>query len=228
MTHRILIVEDEPDMRRGLQDNLEFEDYEAVTTSNGNEGLRLAQREHFDLIILDIMLPGLDGMEVCRQLKQSGNETPVIMLTARGSEADRVEGLEIGADDYITKPFSLREMLARVKAILRRTSGEGQSALQQFAFGDVSIDFQRNQASKGGEALDLSMREFQMLRFMIENRNEILSREAFLREVWGYENFPNTRTVDNHIVKLRQKVEDDPEHPRHILTAPRQGYKFVP
>lgn len=228
MKKRILIIEDEPDMRRGLQDNLEFETYEVITTSNGNEGLRLALKESFDLILLDIMLPGIDGMEVCSQLKKNCNSTPIIMLTARGSESDKVKGLELGADDYITKPFSLRELLARIKALLRRATPEPAQSIEEARFGDVTVNFAHQKAQKGETPLELSVREFDILRLLIERQGEIVSREDFLRDVWGYDSFPATRTVDNHIAKLRQKVEDDPESPNHIITAHRQGYKFIP
>ncbi len=225
--NRILIIEDEPDMRRGLQDNLEFEGYECVSTANGREGLRLALKEKFDLILLDLMLPGMDGMDVCRQLKETGTTPPIIMLTARGSEADKVAGLDIGADDYITKPFSLRELLARIKAILRRTTKE-RTSIHQYAFSDVVLNFDKYDAAKGGEPLELSPREFEMLRLFIENEGKNVTREQFLEQVWGYTNFPTTRTVDNHIAKLRQKIESDPEIPQHIITVHRMGYKFIP
>ncbi|MGI6454629.1 MAG: response regulator transcription factor [bacterium] len=224
---RILIIEDEPDMRRGLLDNLEFEGYETVSTGNGLEGLRLAQKEHFDLILLDLMLPGMDGIEVCRNLKNNASKTPIIMLTARGSEEDKVKGLETGADDYITKPFSLRELLARIKALLRRTSAE-RSSIQEYRFGDFVVCFDKYTATKEGQPLELSPREFEMLRLFVENENEIVTRDQFLREVWGYDNSPTTRTVDNHIAKLRQKIERDPESPDHIITVHRMGYKFIP
>lgn len=224
---KILIVEDEPDMRRGLEDNLQYEGYTTVSTGNGNEGLRLARKDSYDLIILDLMLPGMDGLDLCRQLKREDNTTPIIMLTAKGSESDRVMGLEVGADDYITKPFSLRELLARIKAILRRTRHD-KSRLSAYEFDDFYVDFERYEATKGGEPIELSPREFEMLRLMAEHRGEIVSREMFLEEVWGYESLPSTRTVDNHIAKLRQKIEDDPEHPKHIVTVHRMGYKFVP
>jgi len=223
---RILIIEDEPDMRRGLQDNLEFEEYETVTTANGNEGLRLALKESFDLILLDLMLPGLDGMEVCRRLKEAGSTTPIFMITARGSESDKVEGLESGADDYITKPFNLQELLARIKAILRRTQSHV-SSIHEYSFGDVSLSFDKYEARKAGKPLDLSPREFEMMRLFVEREGETLSREEFLKEVWGYTSLPQTRTVDNHVAKLRQKIEDDPDSPRHIITVHRMGYKFL-
>lgn len=223
---RILIIEDEPDMRRGLQDNLEFEDYEIVSTGNGNEGLRLAQKEPFDLILLDLMLPGMDGMEVCRKLKESGSTIPIVMLTARGAESDKVEGLLTGADDYITKPFSLKELLARIKVILRRTQPHT-SSLHEYEFSDVRISFDKYEAWKGKTMLELSHREFEILRLFFEREGETVTREEFLKEVWGYTSFPQTRTVDNHIAKLRQKIEDDPDQPKHIITVHRMGYKFL-
>ncbi|MBI1387598.1 MAG: response regulator [bacterium] len=225
---RILIVEDEPDMRRGLQDNLEFDNYDVVTTSNGIEGLRLAQKEEFDLILLDLMLPGMDGIDVCRKLKEAGSTTPIIMLTARGSEADRVEGLEIGADDYITKPFSLRELMARIRAILRRVHHDDQFQVHEYRFGEFAVDFDNLTARRNDRELEFSSREFEILKLLIENEGKIVTREQFLKQVWGYTNVPATRTVDNHIAKLRQKIEDEPDNPRHIITAHRQGYRFIP
>jgi DNA-binding response OmpR family regulator len=224
---RILIIEDEPDMRRGLEDNLQYEGYTTISTGNGDEGLRLAREDSYDLIILDLMLPGMDGLDLCRQLKREGNPTPIIMLTAKGSESDRVMGLEVGADDYITKPFSLRELLARIKAILRRTNRDIPH-LKEYQFGDFYVNFERYEATKGNEPIELSPREFEILRLLAEHRGEIVSREMFLEEVWGYESLPSTRTVDNHIAKLRQKIEEDPERPKHIVTVHRMGYKFVP
>ncbi len=218
-------MEDEPDMRRGLEDNLQFEGYATVSTSNGLEGLRLARQDKFDLIILDLMLPGMDGLDLCRQLKREGSSTPIIMLTAKGSESDRVMGLEVGADDYITKPFSLRELLARVKAILRRSGAL--SSLSEFQFDDIYLHFGRYEATKGGRPLQLSPREFEILRLLAEHRGEIVTRERFLEEVWGYESAPSTRTVDNHIAKLRQKIEADPDNPKYIITVHRMGYKFA-
>ncbi len=223
---RILIIEDEPDMRRGLLDNLEFENYEIEATANGTEGLRLAQKEKFDLIILDLMLPGMDGMDVCRKLKESGSTTPIIMLTARGAEEDKIAGLEVGADDYITKPFSLKELLARVKAILRRSTQQ-QLPLEEYTFDGFVIDFNKYKATYNGQPLDLSPREFEMLRLFIENEGNVVTREQFLEHVWGYTTMPSTRTVDNHIAKLRQKIEKDPENPQHIVTVHRMGYKFI-
>ncbi|MFH1741685.1 MAG: response regulator transcription factor [bacterium] len=223
---KILIIEDEPDMRRGLEDNLRYDGYSIVSTANGKEGLRLAQQDTYNLIILDLMLPGMDGLDLCRQLKREGSSTPIIMLTAKGSESDRVMGLEVGADDYITKPFSLRELLARIKAILRRSGAI--ASFSEYQFGDFYLNFKRYEATKAGEPLQLSPREFEILRVLTERRGEIVSRELFLEEVWGYDSAPSTRTVDNHIAKLRQKIETDPENPQHIVTVHRMGYKFVP
>lgn len=224
---RVLAVEDEPDMRRGLQDNLEFEGYETVVTANGLEGLRLAQRETFDLIILDLMLPGMDGIEICKRLKENGCKTPVIMLTARGAEEDKILGFEAGADDYITKPFSLKELLMRVKAVLRRTQ-QVEIPVHEYAFDGIQLNFDEYTATKNGDPLDLSPREFEIMRLFVQNEGETVTRELFLEKVWGYTTVPATRTVDNHIAKLRQKIEDDAENPRHIITLHRIGYKFIP
>lgn len=223
---RILVIEDEPDMRRGLDDNLEFEGYETVSTGNGKEGLRFALKEDFDLIVLDLMLPGMDGMEVCREIKRSGKTTPIIMLTARGAENDKIEGFEAGADDYITKPFSLKELLARIKAVLRRAIHVPQQ-ISTYSFGKIVLDFDKYQAAKEGVAIELSPREFEILKLFIQNEGDIVSREDFLQKVWGYQSVPSTRTVDNHIAKLRQKVEDDADNPVHIITVHRMGYKFI-
>jgi DNA-binding response OmpR family regulator len=225
---RILIVEDEPDMRRGLQDNLEYDGYAITSTGNGKEGLRLALKETFDLIILDLMLPGMDGMNVCREIKKTGVTTPIIMLTARGSEDDKIEGFEAGADDYITKPFSLKELLARVKAVLRRTSHDIEPEIVSFTFGKIRLDFEKYHATKDGQPIDLSPREFEILKLFITSEGNIVTREDFLHKVWGYDTVPATRTVDNHIAKLRQKIEDDPDNPVHIITVHRMGYKFIP
>ncbi|MDX9754487.1 MAG: response regulator transcription factor [bacterium] len=224
---RILIIEDEPDMRRGLEDNLEYEGYDIVATGNGKEGLRLALKEPFDLILLDLMLPGMDGMDVCKEIKQSGQTTPIIMLTARGSEDDKIHGFNAGADDYITKPFSLKELLARIKAVLRRTIPASQE-ITRYTFGSIELDFEHYQATKDGQPIDLSPREFEILKLFILNEGHIVTRDDFLHKVWGYSSVPATRTVDNHIAKLRQKIEDDPDNSVHIITVHRMGYKFIP
>jgi two-component system alkaline phosphatase synthesis response regulator PhoP len=223
---KILIVEDEPDMVLGLKDNFEFEGYEVLTAADGAAGLERARTHKPDLVILDIMLPRYSGLEVCKTLRGEGFSAPIIMLTARGQEIDKVVGLELGADDYVTKPFSIRELLARVRAILRRSEG-GKKRLSRYRFSDVELDFEIYQAKKGGEALDLSPREFELLRYLIERKGETVSRDRLLEDVWGYESYPSTRTVDTHIAKLRAKIGDSGSEPRYILTIHGVGYKFV-
>jgi two-component system alkaline phosphatase synthesis response regulator PhoP len=223
---KILIVEDEPDMVLGLKDNFEFEGYEVITASDGAVGLEKARTLKPDLVILDIMLPVLSGLEVCKTLRGEGFEAPIVMLTARGQEIDKVVGLELGADDYVTKPFSIRELLARVRAILRRTEG-GKKRLSRYRFSDIELDFEIYRATRGGEPLDLSPREFELLRYLIERKGETVSRDRLLEDVWGYESYPSTRTVDTHIAKLRAKIGDSGTEPRFIMTIHGTGYKFV-
>jgi DNA-binding response OmpR family regulator len=223
---KILIIEDEPDMVLGLKDNFEFEGYEVLTASDGASGLERARTQKPDLVILDIMLPKLSGLEVCKTLRSEGFEAPIIMLTARGQEIDKVVGLELGADDYVTKPFSIRELLARVRAILRRTDGT-KKRLSRYRFADLELDFETYRARKAGEPLDMSPREFELLRYLIERKGETVSRDRLLEDVWGYESYPSTRTVDTHIAKLRAKIGDSGSEPRHILTIHGMGYKFV-
>ena len=222
---RILIVDDEPEMLRGLEDNLQFEGYQTVTAGDGKKGLALALSEAPDLILLDVMMPGMSGWDLCRELRRRGLDVPVIMLTARGEEVDRVLGLELGADDYVTKPFSLRELMARIRAVLRRPGPR--QKFEEFAFGTVRVHLRARQAFKGGHEVRLTRKEFDLLRYLVEHPGEVITRDRLLDEVWGYERFPTTRTVDTHILRLRQKFEDDPERPTHILTAHGQGYRFV-
>lgn len=222
---RILIIDDEPEMVRGLEDNLRFEGYQTLAATNGKDGLGLALREAPDLILLDIMMPEMSGWDVCRALRQKGIDVPVIMLTARGEEVDRVLGLELGADDYVTKPFSLRELLARVRAVLRRPGPR--QKFEEFAFGDVRLHLRGRQAFKAGKEIQLTRKEFDLLRYLVEHRGEVITRDRLLDEVWGYEHFPTTRTVDTHILRLRQKFEKDSERPAYILTVHGQGYKFI-
>jgi two-component system alkaline phosphatase synthesis response regulator PhoP len=223
---KILIVEDEPDMLMGLKDNLQYEGYQITTATDGERALDLALNTCPDLILLDIMLPKLSGFEVCRQLRQKGMTMPIIMLTAKSQEVDKVVGLELGADDYITKPFSIRELLARIKAVLRRRQGTPQQ-IDSYQFGDVKVDFRKSAATKAGKQIELSHYEAGILRILITNKGEPISRNRILDEVWGYELYPTTRTIDNHVVKLRQKLEDDPHNPTHIITIHGMGYKFV-
>jgi DNA-binding response OmpR family regulator len=222
---RILIVDDEPEMVRGLQDNLRFEGYQTISAADGERALTLALSEAPDLIVLDLMMPGLSGWDVCRTLRERGIDIPVIMLTARAEETDQVLGLEMGADDYVTKPFSLRELLARIRAVLRRPGPR--MKFETFAFGDVRLNPRTRQAFKAGRPVGLTRKEFELLRYLVEHQGEILTRERLLNEVWGYDHYPTTRTVDTHILRLRQKFETDPERPIHILTAHGQGYRFV-
>jgi two-component system alkaline phosphatase synthesis response regulator PhoP len=222
---RILIVDDEPEIVRGLEDNLRFEGYHTSTAGDGREALAVAAREAPDLILLDIMMPGLSGWDVCRELRGRGIDVPIIMLTARAEEGDRVRGLELGADDYITKPFSLRELLARVRAVLRRPGPRHK--VEEFAFGDVRVRPRGRQAFRAGREVGLTRKEFELLVYLLEHRGEVVTRERLLDEVWGYERFPTTRTVDTHILRLRRKFEADPERPAFILTAHGQGYRFA-
>lgn len=210
----------------GLRKNLEWDGFDVVAASDGETGLSCALADRPDLILLDIMLPKLSGLDVCRQLRDSRARVPIIMLTARGQEIDKVLGLELGADDYVTKPFSIRELLARVHAILRRASIR-ESRCDFYRFGDVELDFAKHEARKLGQSLELSPREFEMLKYFVQHLGETVTRDHLLDQVWGYDNFPITRTVDNHIARLRQKIEQNPAEPRHIITVHRVGYKFL-
>jgi len=221
----ILIVDDEPEIVRGLEDNLRFEGYSTLSAANGADALALARREAPDLILLDVMMPAMSGWDVCRQLRKQGIDVPIIMLTARGEEADRVQGLELGADDYVAKPFSLRELLARVRAVLRRPGPR--QKFDEFAFGDVRVHRRGRQVFKAGRETALTRKELDLLVYLIEHRGEVVTRDQLLDEVWGYEQFPTTRTVDTHVLRLRQKLERDPDRPTWILTVHRQGYKFA-
>ena len=223
----ILVVEDDPAILRGLADNLKYESYTVLTANTGDVGLATVRERKPDLVILDLMLPKLSGYEICRKLRAEGNQTPILMLTARGEEADRVLGLDLGADDYVTKPFSVREVLARVRALLRRSQPDKPAAPDELRFGDVFVDFRSYEASKGGKPLDLTRKEFGVLRFLASRAGEVLTRDVLLNEVWGYESYPTTRTVDNHIASLRAKIELDPANPEYLRTVHGVGYKFV-
>ena len=223
---KVLIVEDDQAMAVALRDGFTYEGYAVHVARDGAAGLRMAEERSHDLVILDVMLPRMSGLDVCRQLRSSGNDTPIIMLTARGQEIDKVLGLKTGADDYVTKPFSFLELMARVEAVLRRTS-KSLETVEQVSFGDVELNFKTFEASKGGRALELSPREFKMMKYFVEHRGEVVTRDQLLDHVWGYEGLPLTRTVDMHIAKLRQKIEDTPSDPRHVITVHRVGYKFT-
>lgn len=210
----------------GIRDSFEYEGYEVLAARDGEEGLNIVSTAKPDIILLDVMLPLMSGIDVCRTLRSKGVETPIIMLTARSQEIDKVVGLEIGADDYVTKPFSIKELLARVRAHLRRALKQV-ADIETFRFSNVELNFKKYRASKGGKELELSAREFDILRYLIQRRDEIVTRDQLLDEVWGYMNSPISRTIDNHIAKLRQKIEDTPSDPRHIITVHRVGYRFI-
>jgi len=226
---RILIVEDEPNMRLGLKDNLEFEGYEVDLAEDGASGLQKIMDGTYSLVLLDVMLPKMSGFDVCKNVRSKGNKTPVILLTAKGEEIDKVLGLELGADDYVTKPFSLRELLARIKAVIRR--GEettGASANKDFVkIGRIEVNFASYNAFEDGQPVQMSHKEFEILNFLWNHKNATTSRDDLLNNVWGYDESPTTRTVDNFILKLRQKTENDPNHPQVILTVHGIGYKLI-
>ena len=223
---KILIVEDEPNMVAGLRDNFEYEGYQVITAGDGAEGLNRAIEDSPDLVVLDVMMPKMSGLDVCKQIKSKRPSMPIIMLTARGQEVDKVVGLELGADDYVTKPFSIRELIARVKAVLRRAHALPKDQ-ETYKFGDVEVNLRSYQVARRGRSVDFSAKEFELLKYFLSHPGETLSRDRLLENVWGYEHYPTTRTVDAHIVRLRQKLEPNPEAPRFILTVHGVGYKFV-
>jgi DNA-binding response OmpR family regulator len=224
---RILIVEDEADMAMGLRDNLQFEGYEVATAVDGAEALKMVPTWRPDVILLDVMLPKSDGFEVCSKIRAMGMTMPIVMLTARGQEIDKVRGLELGADDYITKPFGVRELLARIKAALRRSGGMG-PVLRHVRIGQAEIDLTKGHISQGQNQYSLGHYEIEILKMLLEHPEQPVPRIEMLETIWGIEGFPTDRTVDNHIVSLRRKIEPDPKHPQHILTVQRVGYKLVP
>jgi DNA-binding response OmpR family regulator len=224
---RILIAEDEADMAMGLRDNLQFEGYQVIVVEDGEAAVQAVTDQSPDLVLLDIMMPKLDGLEVCRRVREAGFMIPILMLTAKSQEIDIVRGLEVGADDYITKPFSIRELLARVKAALRRTeAGRGLSRI--LTIGEATVDLVKGKVERTGQTFNLGYFELQILKMLVEHSEVAVERNKILDEIWGLGGFPATRTVDNHIVSLRRKVEPDPKHPRHIVTVHSIGYKFVP
>ncbi|MDW3195316.1 MAG: response regulator transcription factor [Cytophagales bacterium] len=226
---KILVVEDEPNMQIGLRDNLEFESFDVTVAKDGQEGLDELLKHSFDLVLLDVMMPKMSGFDVCKAARKEGVKTPIIFLTAKGEEIDKVLGLELGADDYITKPFSIRELVARVKAVLRRTEGqtEDQQGPTELEIGRLKVDFTRYEAESNGEEVKMSHKEFEVLLYLYKHKNEIVSRYQLLEDVWGYEATPTTRTVDNFILKLRQKIEENPNDPKFILTVHGAGYKMI-
>lgn len=224
---KILIVDDEPNMLRGLRDNLEFDNHTVSTAINGKEGLEKLMADAYDLILLDVMMPEMSGLEVCKAARKSGINTPIIFLTAKGEEIDKILGLEFGADDYITKPFSVRELLARVKAILRRVKPEQIAVISQQTIGRLTVNFEQFEATCDGIPEKLSHKEFEILNFFIAHKGEVVSRYQLLENVWGYAAQPTTRTVDNFILRLRQKIEENPNDPKFILTVHGVGYRLI-
>lgn len=227
---KILIIEDDAALVLGLEHALQGEGHETIIARTGTDGYRLAKKQTVDLILLDVMLPGMSGLEVCKRLRDEGHKTPVLMLTSKAEENDKVLGLELGADDYLTKPFSVRELLARVKAQLRRekVSAPAKRApkMEKFAFGNVVVDLKRHEVFKDGELQSLTNREFELLAYFIQHPGELLTRERLLNEIWGYEVYPTTRTVDNHVRWLRKHIEPDPDNPRYVKTLRGAGYLF--
>lgn len=223
---KILIVEDEPNMRIGLKDNLEFEGYNVEVAEDGEEALFNIRNNEYNLVLLDVMLPKKSGLDVCKAIRKDGNKVPVILLTAKGEEIDKVLGLELGADDYVTKPFSLRELLARIKAVLRRGGLETDDSTEA-QIGKMKVDFAGYKAFVDDEQIQMSHKEFEILNYLWNKKNNTVSREDLLSDIWGYDEAPTTRTVDNFIVKLRNKIEKDPNHPQIIITVHGVGYKLV-
>ncbi|HLP14869.1 MAG TPA: response regulator transcription factor [Bacteroidota bacterium] len=224
---RILLVEDEPQMQRGLRDNLEFEGHNVTVAGDGSTGLQTLLKESFDLVILDVMLPKMSGFDVVRKAREKGIGIPILMLTAKGDEIDKVLGLELGADDYITKPFSLRELIARVNAHLRRIVPSSGVADMMMTLGGVSVNFATYIGSKDGHEFSMTPKEFEILKYLWQHRNETVSRDDLLTEIWGYDESVSTRTVDNFVVKIRQKIEEDPSRPKIIFTMHGIGYKLI-
>lgn len=223
---KILIIEDDPAIRTGLKETFTTEGYNVSDAETGTKGFELAGKHDFDLIVLDLILPGKDGIEICKELRSAGVKTPIIMVTSRKEEIDKILGLEIGADDYVTKPFSIRELLARVKALIRRSTYEP-GDIEEVAFANLKIDFKKQEMLRGENPVRLSATEYRILHYFIDHEGEVISRDKFLDEVWGYDSYPTTRTVDNYILSLRKKIEDDPANPKHLLTIHKVGYKFV-
>lgn len=228
MTSRILLVEDEPGLALTISDLLAIEGYDVETAADGEAGLTKAATGKFDLLILDVMLPKKSGLDVCRELRQSGSAIAILMLTAKTQVLDRVVGLKLGADDYLAKPFDPAELLARVEALLRRLQKDNRTPVQRFQFGDVEVDFERAELLKRGQPVSLAGKEWQLLRYLIDQRGRVILREEILQNVWEYTGDVSSRTVDVHVAWLRQKIEDQPQNPKHIHTIRGKGYRFSP
>ena len=222
---KILIIEDDPAIQQGLELSLQGEHYNVIKAMDGQTGFNLAQKNNVDLIVLDLMLPKMNGMEICSELRKEKIMTPIIMLTSKKEEIDKIMGLETGADDYVTKPFSTRELLARIKAVIRRNEKQ-ENELSEFSFGKINIDFRKQEVIKNKKLIELSVTEFNVLKYMIQHEDQVVTREMLLNEIWGYDTYPTTRTVDNYILSLRKKIEDDSSEPKFILTVPKAGYRF--
>lgn len=227
MRRKILVVEDEPNMSRGLKDNLEFEGYEVDTAENGAVGLKLIRANPYALIVMDVMMPEMSGLDVCKKVREAGIAVPIILLTAKSEEIDKVVGLELGADDYITKPFSLRELLARIKAVLRRNGESPVKESEQCRIGKLTLNFNSYTAEDANGVVRMSHKEYAILKYLYQRKNDIVSRNDLLENVWGYDESPTTRTVDNFIVKLRHKIEADANDPKIILTVHGTGYTLI-
>lgn len=227
MDNTILIIEDDVSILRGLKDNLSFEGYKVMTSTDGLEGLQMAMENQVNMLLLDIMLPGTNGYDICRKLKKEKPDLLIIMITARGTELDKITGLDFGADDYITKPFSIPELLARIRAVFRRTQNSTKEIVK-YAFGNVSLDFKKYQAFVNNNEVKLSSREYAILKYLIEHEGEVIHRHELLDKVWGYDVTPSTRTVDNYMLDLRKKLEEDSANPKHIISIRGAGYKFKP
>lgn len=223
---KILIIEDDPAVAEGLKAAIMQEHYEVILESTGERGFKKAKEEMIDLIILDLVLPDRDGIDICRSLRKDGVNIPVLMLTGKKEEIDKVVGLEIGADDYMTKPFSIKELIARIRALLRRSSSIIKE-IEEYSFGDIYLNFKKHEAYKNGSVIQLSAMEFKLLKYFAQHVGEAISRDQLLDDVWGYDQFPTTRTVDNYILLLRKKIENDPSNPKYIITLHKAGYKFV-
>ncbi len=224
---KILIIEDDPAVVEGLKENLKLEHFDVIAADSGEKGYQIAKTENVDLILLDLILPDIDGTDVCRRLRNDSIHTPVVMLTGKKDEIDKIIGLEIGADDYVTKPFNTRELIARIKAILRRIDDYKSEDIQNYKFANIEVDFKKMEIDKNGEPVTLSVMELKILKYMIERKGEVVTRDDLLNNVWGYDSFPTTRTVDNYILSLRKKIEENPAEPKHLLTVYKAGYKFV-
>lgn len=223
---KILVIEDDPAIQKGLEESLKIEGYNIITSSDGEEGYKKAKKEKVDLILLDIMLPNKNGIDICRDLRRDKIETPILMLTSKKEEMDKVLGLEIGADDYVTKPFSIRELHARIKALLRRST-EVVSEIEELSFGKVHVDFKKHEMIKNKKKIEMTVMEFKILKYFAQREGEVVTREMLLDEVWGFENYPTTRTVDNFILSLRKYIEENPSLPKHLITIHKAGYKFI-